>query len=98
MKDAGSRHSSRNSRSNQRRHYISPYHESPVDLDKYDEEMNAADKSNAKDEGWAVGRDRREVKATKQRKNNKSAARPFTAGCAANFEIFKKVPTRWERC
>ncbi|RWA05145.1 hypothetical protein EKO27_g9957 [Xylaria grammica] len=77
------------------RRYISPYHESPVDLDKYDDEMNTAsttDKSNSKSVGAACRPDRYERcgidKTEKRGKSGKPAFRPLATGCAANFEIF----------
>ncbi|KAI1115707.1 hypothetical protein F5Y14DRAFT_449818 [Nemania sp. NC0429] len=109
MRDQRSHRSGRNHLSPHHRHKpcrrdISPYHEIPVDLDKYDEEMNTTDKSNklnAKDESSTVSSDCSGAKAAKKTKNNKSPPRPLATGCAANFEAFGLEPPSeteaWER-
>ncbi|KAJ8130676.1 hypothetical protein O1611_g2953 [Lasiodiplodia mahajangana] len=69
------------------RGYISPYHESPVDLDKYDEEMRAAS-DKAKNACCVEGSDRAEGSKTKKRKTDKLSSRPLATGSAANFKAF----------
>ncbi|KAI3338166.1 hypothetical protein F4824DRAFT_499497 [Ustulina deusta] len=75
--------------------YISPYHESPIDLDKYDNEMKTTettDKSNTKHTGarcWPDNDKQCETNMVKRMsKNSKAPSRPLSTGCAANFEIF----------
>ncbi|TGJ85683.1 hypothetical protein E0Z10_g3065 [Xylaria hypoxylon] len=76
--------------------YISPYHESPIDLEKYDDEMNTTettDKSNTKHVGaacWPGDYEWCEINKVKKKqyKNGRLPSRPLATGCAANFEIF----------
>ncbi|KAI0109197.1 hypothetical protein GGR51DRAFT_558557 [Nemania sp. FL0031] len=73
----------------QRRGYISPYHESPVDLDKYDAEMRAAsEKAKAQNTCCVEGNERAEGGKSKKRKTGKLSTRPLATGCAANFKTF----------
>ncbi|KAJ3566409.1 hypothetical protein NPX13_g7140 [Xylaria arbuscula] len=72
---------------------ISPYHENPVDFDKYDDEINNAettDKSNASSGCQSKGRGKCEVSTKKTKIPSKVPSRPLTTGCAADFEIFGK--------
>ncbi|KAJ8122145.1 hypothetical protein ONZ43_g1584 [Nemania bipapillata] len=76
-----------------RRWYLSPYHDSPVDLDKYEAEMSATNKSSANDACWADKPEKDEkAKAPKQKKkkNGKHASQAPSTGSAANFKPFGK--------
>jgi hypothetical protein len=76
--------------------YNNPYHESPIDLTKYDDELNMTETTDKSDGNclWAATTHDRDV--TKQQKDKKSKSkgdgkppvRRLATGCAANFEIF----------
>ncbi|KAI0548428.1 hypothetical protein F4679DRAFT_585598 [Xylaria curta] len=81
---ANARRAKSHRREQRRRGYISPYHESPVDLEKYDGDMDklnadAACSVNGYDQCWA---------SEPPRKKTKLASRQLTSACAANFELF----------
>ncbi|KAI0188420.1 hypothetical protein F4808DRAFT_466172 [Astrocystis sublimbata] len=80
-------------------HTCSPYHESPIDLDKYDKEMGRKlqkDGTGSADDDSHnnCSRDRggKAVGSQCGKGNVKKAkplhSRPLASGCAANFEIF----------
>ncbi|TRX88766.1 hypothetical protein FHL15_010336 [Xylaria flabelliformis] len=83
---ANARRAKSRRRQQRRRGYISPYHESPVDLEKYDDDM---DKLNADAACWVNGYDQcRASEPKKPKTTSKIRSRPLATGCAANFELF----------
>ncbi|KAJ2992752.1 hypothetical protein NUW58_g2061 [Xylaria curta] len=78
-----------------RTRYISPYHENPVDFEKYDREMNKLNADRACcHEGRDDDCDKCAVSKAKQRKTVKPPPRPLATGCAADFQIFGKSPSQ----
>ncbi|KAK5631549.1 hypothetical protein RRF57_007263 [Xylaria bambusicola] len=90
----GGASSKRRSQPRRQVYYISPYHDNPVDFEKYDEEVNTTettDKSSTNSMGtrcWSGDCEKREINVAKRKAHSKTLSRPLTTGCAADFELF----------
>lgn len=67
----------------QKMYYISPYHDNPVDFEKYDDGMNTTETTDKSD-----GHRKSEVRVAKRKLCSKAPSRPLATGCAADFELF----------